>query len=335
MKPEIIFEVNNLKKVFGGKKGKNGSIQGGVRAVNNVSFAIHRKETYALVGESGCGKSTTGRVALRLIEPTDGDILYHGKSITGLKPKEMRNLRKNMQMVFQDPYSSLNPRMTVLDIVAEPLIIHKMAKDKKEAGEQAKKLLLRVGIREDQFSRYPHEFSGGQKQRISMARAVITKPEIIICDEPVSALDVSIQAQVLNLLRELQEEYQVSYLFISHDMSVVKYISDRVAVMYLGTIVEEAVTEELFERPLHPYTQALLSAVPEANPDIKKERIVLHGEIPSPVNLPSGCPFHTRCAYATEHCNEIRPAKVEVMEGHFVACHHWQKLWRLNRKQKG
>lgn len=330
----VIFEVKNLSKVFGVKKADRKKGSGGIRAVNDVSFAIREKETFALVGESGCGKSTTGRMALRLIEPTEGDIFYHEKSIMQLKSGEMRALRKNMQMVFQDPYSSLNPRKSILSIVAEPLLIHNMVENKKQAEEQAKELLCRVGIREDQFDRYPHEFSGGQKQRISMARAIITKPEIIICDEPVSALDVSIQAQVLNLLRELQEEYKVSYLFISHDMSVVKYISDRVAVMYLGTIVEEAATEDLFANPLHPYTQALLSAVPEADPDIKKERIVLYGEIPSPMNFPSGCPFHTRCAYATEHCNDFRPARVEVKEGHFLACHHWERIRQSQRKEQ-
>lgn len=327
---EYIFEVKNLSKVF--ESQKKGSA--GVRAVNDVSFGIRKKETCALVGESGCGKSTTGRVALRLLEPTSGDILYHGQSIKELKSKDMRELRKNLQMVFQDPYSSLNPRKTILETVAEPLLIHHMVKKCVEAETQAKEILLRVGIREDQFGRYPHEFSGGQKQRISIARAIITKPEIIICDEPVSALDVSIQAQVLNLLKELQEEYGVSYLFISHDMSVVKYISDRIAVMYLGTIVEEATADELFEHPLHPYTQALLSAVPEADPDIVKERIELHGEIPSPMNFPSGCPFHTRCSYGTEHCNLIRPANIEVKEGHFLACHLWESIQRLNKKEE-
>lgn len=229
-------------------------------------------------------------------------------------------------MVFQDPYSSLNPRKSILSIVAEPLLIHKMAKSKAEAEEEARKLLLRVGIREDQMNRYPHEFSGGQKQRISMARAIITRPKLVICDEPVSALDVSIQAQVLNLLRELQNEYQLSYLFISHDMSVVKYISDRIAVMYLGTIVEEADAEELFANPIHPYTRALVSAVPEADPDVKKERIVLHGEIPSPVNFPSGCPFHTRCEYATERCNEERPKRTKISNNHYAVCHYCDRL---------
>lgn len=322
---ENLFEVKHITKVFKSKKsmGKKGQV---VHAVNDVSFQIKEKETFALVGESGCGKSTTGRVALRLIEPTSGDILYQGKSILSLNSRELRKMRREMQMVFQDPYSSLNPRKSILSIVAEPLLIHKMVSSKQEAEAQAKELLIRVGIREDQMNRYPHEFSGGQKQRISMARAIITRPRLVICDEPVSALDVSIQAQVLNLLRELQNEYQLSYLFISHDMSVVKYISDRIAVMYLGTIVEEADTEELFANPVHPYTQALLSAVPEADPDVEKERIVLHGEIPSPVNFPSGCPFHTRCVYATERCNEERPKRTKIAEHHYAACHYCKEL---------
>ncbi len=323
---ENLFEVKNITKVFRAKKaaGKKGGQF--VHAVNDVSFQIKEKETFALVGESGCGKSTTGRVALRLIEPSSGDILYQGKSLLSLNSRELRKMRREMQMVFQDPYSSLNPRKSILSIVAEPLLIHKMAKSKAEAEEEARKLLLRVGIREDQMNRYPHGFSGGQKQRISMARAIITRPKLVICDEPVSALDVSIQAQVLNLLRELQNEYQLSYLFISHDMSVVKYISDRIAVMYLGTIVEEADAEELFANPIHPYTRALLSAVPEADPDVKKERIVLHGEIPSPVNFPSGCPFHTRCEYATERCNEERPKRTKISNNHYAVCHYCDRL---------
>ncbi len=323
---ENLFEVKNITKVFRAKKaaGKKGGQF--VHAVNDVCFQIKEKETFALVGESGCGKSTTGRVALRLIEPSSGDILYQGKSLLSLNSRELRKMRREMQMVFQDPYSSLNPRKSILSIVTEPLLIHKMAKSKAEAEEEARKLLLRVGIREDQMNRYPHEFSGGQKQRISMARAIITRPKLVICDEPVSALDVSIQAQVLNLLRELQNEYQLSYLFISHDMSVVKYISDRIAVMYLGTIVEEADAEELFANPIHPYTRALLSAVPEADPDVKKERIVLHGEIPSPVNFPSGCPFHTRCEYATERCNEERPKRTKISNNHYAVCHYCDRL---------
>ena len=310
---ENLFEVKNITKVFRAKKaaGKKGGQF--VHAVNDVCFQIKEKETFALVGESGCGKSTTGRVALRLIEPSSGDILYQGKSLLSLNSRELRKMRREMQMVFQDPYSSLNPRKSILSIVTE-------------AEEEARKLLLRVGIREDQMNRYPHEFSGGQKQRISMARAIITRPKLVICDEPVSALDVSIQAQVLNLLRELQNEYQLSYLFISHDMSVVKYISDRIAVMYLGTIVEEADADELFANPIHPYTRALLSAVPEADPDVKKERIVLHGEIPSPVNFPSGCPFHTRCEYATERCNEERPKRTKISNNHYAVCHYCDRL---------
>ena len=307
---DTIFSVRNLTKEF--------------YSVNNVSFELRKKETYSLVGESGCGKSTTGRAALRLIEPTSGEIMYHGRDAMKFKGKEMLDFRRRMQMVFQDPYSSLNPRMTIDKIVEEPLIIHKLG-NKAEREEKAAEILSKVGIRRDQFKRYPHEFSGGQKQRISMARALILNPEIIVCDEPVSALDVSIQAQVLNLLKKLQDDYNVSYLFISHDMSVVKYISDRIGVMYLGNIVEEADAEDLFANPLHPYTQALLSAVPEADPDIRKERITLHGEIPSPLNVPSGCPFRTRCRYATEECAMSKPELRTVDGNHRVACHNYNK----------
>ena len=250
--------------------------------------------------------------------------MYHGRDAMKFKGREMLDFRRRMQMVFQDPYSSLNPRMTIDKIVEEPLIIHKLG-NKAEREEKVAEILSKVGIRRDQFKRYPHEFSGGQKQRISMARALILNPEIIVCDEPVSALDVSIQAQVLNLLKKLQDDYNVSYLFISHDMSVVKYISDRIGVMYLGDIVEEADAEDLFAGPLHPYTQALLSAVPEADPDIRKERITLHGEIPSPLNVPSGCPFRTRCRYATEECAMSKPELRTVDGSHRVACHNYNK----------
>lgn len=315
---DTIFSVKNLTKEFYSGRKKI------IKAVNNVSFELREKETYSLVGESGCGKSTTGRAALRLIEPTSGEIMYHGRDAMKFKCKEMLDFRRRMQMVFQDPYSSLNPRMTIDKIVEEPLIIHKLG-NKAEREEKVAEILSKVGIRRDQFKRYPHEFSGGQKQRISMARALILNPEIIVCDEPVSALDVSIQAQVLNLLKKLQDDYNVSYLFISHDMSVVKYISDRIGVMYLGNIVEEADAEDLFAGPLHPYTQALLSAVPEADPDIRKERITLHGEIPSPLNVPSGCPFRTRCRYATEECAMSKPELRTVDGSHRVACHNYNK----------
>ena len=315
---DTIFSVKNLTKEFYSGRKKI------IKAVNNVSFELRKKETYSLVGESGCGKSTTGRAALRLIEPTSGEIMYHGRDAMKFKGKEMLDFRRRMQMVFQDPYSSLNPRMTIDKIVEEPLIIHKLG-NKAEREEKVAEILSKVGIRRDQFKRYPHEFSGGQKQRISMARALILNPEIIVCDEPVSALDVSIQAQVLNLLKKLQDDYNVSYLFISHDMSVVKYISDRIGVMYLGNIVEEADAEDLFAGPLHPYTQALLSAVPEADPDIRKERITLHGEIPSPLNVPRGCPFRTRCRYATEECAMSKPELRTVDGSHRVACHNYNK----------
>lgn len=319
---EVIFRVSHLSKEFRAKgMGKNKKV---VRAVNDVSYELKAKETFSLVGESGCGKSTTGRASLRLIEPTSGEIFYHGKDVMKFKGHNMMDFRRQLQMVFQDPYSSLNPRMTIDKIVEEPLIIHKSV-PKSEYKDRVAQILTQVGIRPDQFRRYPHEFSGGQKQRISMARAFILNPEIIVCDEPVSALDVSIQAQVLNMMRRLQENYGVSYLFISHDMSVVKYISDRIGVMYLGSIVEEAQTEELFAHPLHPYTQALLSAVPEADPNIKKERIVLEGEIPSPLDIPDGCPFRTRCRYATERCKMEQPSMAEAAPGHRVSCHLYSK----------
>lgn len=315
---EVIFAVSHLRKNFSaGGMGKHKKI---VRAVNDVSYTLKARQTFSLVGESGCGKSTTGRASLRLIEPTSGKIFFHGKDVTGFKGHEMMEFRRHLQMIFQDPYSSLNPRMTIDKIVEEPLVIHKSA-PRSEYKDQVADILNQVGIRSDQFHRYPHEFSGGQKQRISMARAFILNPEIIVCDEPVSALDVSIQAQVLNMMRRLQNTYGVAYLFISHDMSVVRYISDRIGVMYLGSIVEEADTEELFAHPLHPYTQALLSAVPEADPAVRKDRIVLEGEIPSPLNMPDGCPLCTRCKYATDRCKAELPKRIEAAPGHDVACH--------------
>lgn len=319
---ENLFEVKNITKVFRAKKaaGKKGGQF--VHAVNDVSFQIKEKETFALVGESGCGKSTTGRVALRLIEPSSGDILYQGKSLLSLNSRELRKMRREMQMVFQDPYSSLNPRKSILSIVAEPLLIHKMAKSKAEAEEEARKLLLRVGIREDQMNRYPHEFSGGQRQRIGIARALAVNPSFIVCDEPVSALDVSIQAQVINMFEDLQKKLGVAYLFIAHDLLVVHHISDRIAVMYLGKIVEIADADELNENPLHPYTESLLSAIPMPDPNMAKERkrIILEGDVPSPMNLPSGCAFRTRCRYATEQCAKECPSLTDRGNGHMVSC---------------
>lgn len=317
---EIILEVRNLRKHFPITKGFIFQRQtGAVKAVDDISFFIRRGETLGLVGESGCGKTTTGRVILRLMEPSAGEAYFEGRSIFALGKEELRQMRRNMQIIFQDPYSSLNPRMTVGDIIGEPLEIHNLARGK-EKVRRVQELLEVVGLSPYHANRYPHEFSGGQRQRIGIARALAVNPKLIICDEPVSALDVSIQAQVLNLMEELQKEFGLTYLFIAHDMSVVKHISDRIAVMYLGKIVEIAPTEELFANPQHPYTEALLSAVPIPNPGMRRERIILPGDVPSPVNPPKGCRFHTRCLYAQESCKVNEPPLVDVGDGHYVAC---------------
>ncbi len=292
---DIILEVKHLKKHFPITKGFIFQKQvGAVKAVDDISFFIRKGETLGLVGESGCGKTTTGRVILRLMEATSGEAHFEGRNIFGLSKEELRRMRRNMQIIFQDPYSSLNPRMTVGDIIGEPLEIHNLARGKDKV-RRVQELLEVVGLSPYHANRYPHEFSGGQRQRIGIARALAVNPKLIICDEPVSALDVSIQAQVLNLLQELQREFGLTYLFIAHDLSVVKHISDRIAVMYLGKLVEVAPTFELFSNPMHPYTEALLSAVPIPDPGMRRERIVLPGDVPSPVNPPSGCRFHTRC----------------------------------------
>ena len=319
-----LVSVKHLSKRFPVSKNFFGRPTKFVYAVNDVSFDIMPGETFSIVGESGCGKSTTSRLINRLIAPDEGEIWFDGTDISKLSAKEVQPLRAKMQMVFQDPYGSLNPRMKVQDLIAEPLLVH----TKRSAGERLKRaldLLEVVGLSRAYGERYPHEFSGGQRQRIGIARALSVNPKLIIADEPVSALDVSIQAQVLNLLRDLQEEYNLTYLFISHDLAVVEMISDVVAVMYLGHIVEIAPNEELYGNPRHPYTQALLSAVPVPDPDLKKEHVLLEGDLPSPSNIPSGCPFHTRCPLATEKCSHEQPPVTMVGERHMVQCHYPDK----------
>lgn len=318
-----ILEVKNLKKYFP-VESKVRVEPKSVKAVDDVSFDVYRNETLSIVGESGCGKSTTGRCLIGLNKPTSGEVIYNGKNIVGISDKEQRVLCKDLQMIFQDPYSSLNPRMTIGSILEEPLIIHKICKTKEERMQRVLDMLEKVGMRRDHYYRYPHEFSGGQRQRIGIARALIFEPKLVVCDEPVSALDVSIQSQVLNLLAEVKKEMNITYVFISHNMSVVRYISDRVGVMYLGHLVELAGTEELYNNPLHPYTQALLSTVPEPDPHVKREQIMLKGDIPSPLNPPSGCIFHNRCPYNEPICQDQMPPLVEIKPGHFVACYRHQ-----------
>ncbi|MDP9375484.1 MAG: dipeptide ABC transporter ATP-binding protein [Chloroflexota bacterium] len=295
---------------------------GAVQAVDGVSFAIKKGETLGLVGESGCGKSTTGRAILQLYKPTAGEVNYQGRDLTKLDGGQMRKMRRHLQMIFQDPYASLNPRMTVGNIIAEPMQIHNLV-PKNERVERVQELLETVGLNPYFANRYPHEFSGGQRQRIGVARALAANPEFIVADEPVSALDVSIQAQIINLLEDLQEQFDLTYLFIAHDLSVVRHISDRVAVMYLGKMVELADRDDLYENPLHPYTKALLSAVPIPDPVVekKRERIILTGDVPSPINPPAGCHFHTRCPYVMDVCKEDEPAFADQGAGHYVACH--------------
>lgn len=317
---EKILQINNLKKYFPVKK-ELFKPQQMVKAVDGVTFDIGERETLGLVGESGCGKSTLGRTIIRLYEPTEGDIIYKGDNLSKLSREKLLPYRKKMQMIFQDPYASLNPRMTVGEIIKEPLVIHNMYSEK-ERIEKVQELLKVVGLKPDHIQRYPHEFSGGQRQRIGIARTLALDPEFIICDEPISALDVSIQAQIINLLEELQEKTGVSYLFIAHDLSMVKHISHRIGVMYLGNMVELGTSSEVYHEPLHPYTEALLSAAPIPNPrEAKaKQRIIIEGELPSPINPPSGCPFRTRCPKAFDKCSEVKPELVEV-KGRKVACH--------------
>jgi len=317
---DILLEVNNLKKYFEQRGGVFGSKVGEVKAVDDVSFTVKRGEVLGLVGESGCGKSTTGRSILRLIEPTSGEIIFDGQDITKLSEEELRKKRRDLQMVFQDPYASLNPRHTVEKIISEPLLVHGMG-NKKERRERVEHLLEVVGLSGYHAKRYPHQFSGGQRQRIGIARALAVNPKLIIADEPVSALDVSIQSQVLNLMQDLKEEFKLTYIFIAHDLSVVKHISDRVGVMYLGRLVELTSRDQLYANPKHPYTQALMSAVPVPDPDYKRDRILLSGDLPSPSNPPTGCAFHTRCSACMEVCKTTKPSFKEVSKDHFVACH--------------
>ncbi len=322
---KVLLEVRNLKKYFPIGGGILRKPTNYVKAVDGISFKVMEGETLGLVGESGCGKSTLGRSILRLIEPTSGKVLFNGKDILNCNKKQMRLMRQQMQIIFQDPYASLNPRMTVGDFVGEPLEIFHLAKGEQKT-QQVISLLHRVGLDELSYNRYPHEFSGGQRQRIGIARALSLNPKLIICDEPVSALDVSVRSQVLNLMQDLQNEFNLTYLFISHDLSVVKHISTRVAVMYLGRIVEIAGRNELYDNPLHPYTKALLSAINVPDPAVKVKRIVIKGDVPSPTNPPKGCHFHPRCPHAMEVCSQNVPELEETTDGQFVACHLYNKL---------
>lgn len=319
-KPKVILEVKNLSKDFKLRSDRIGGERKVLHALTDISLPIYEGETLGIIGESGCGKSTLGRCLVRLHEPTGGDILYRNRSILKLKGKELKRLRRDLQMVFQDPFSSLDPRKEAGAIIGEPMVIHKTERDSEKRGEIVLKLMKEVGLDAQHIHRFPHEFSGGQRQRINVARALSLNPSIIVCDEPVSALDVSVQAQVLNLIGDLQKKYNLTYIFISHDLSVIRHISDRVAIMYLGRIVELCGADEIYEDPLHPYTQALLSAIPAEGPFEEKKEIELKGEIPSPVGMLRGCPLASRCFDCMDRCRQITPALTEVKEGHQVAC---------------
>ncbi|MCL1632038.1 dipeptide ABC transporter ATP-binding protein [Sporolactobacillus sp. CPB3-1] len=317
---EALLQVENLKKYYPIKGGKFGKVSETVRAVDGVSFSVREGETLGIVGESGCGKSTTGRMIMRLIEPTEGKIIFQNRNIMELSKREMRKARKDIQMIFQDPFASLNPRHTVGHIIEEPMIVHRMG-DKKERQKRVEELLELVGLNAYHARRYPHQFSGGQRQRIGIARALAVRPKVIIADEPVSALDVSVQSQVLNLLKDLQKQFHLTYIFIAHDLSVVRHISDRVGVMYLGKIVELSECEALYNHPQHPYTKALLSAVPVPDPDVKTDRIILQGDVPSPAHPPAGCAFHDRCPAAMDICSKEMPMLKTLEDGRKISCH--------------
>jgi peptide/nickel transport system ATP-binding protein len=322
---KVLLKVDQLKQYFPVKTESIFKPKAFVKAVDDVSFELFEGETLSIVGESGCGKSTTGRAILRLDEPTDGKVYYSGQNILELNKKEMRKLRGDLQVIFQDPFASLNPRQTVKQILNEAMAIQNVV-EKPKRMERMLELLGYVGLPPEALDRYPHEFSGGQRQRIGIARALAVDPKLIICDEAVSALDVSIQAQILNLLKKLQKQFQLTFLFISHDLSVVRHISDRVMVMYLGKVVEIAEKKDLFDSPLHPYTKALLSSIPVPNPTLKRERVMLTGDVPSPIDPPTGCRFHTRCPFAVENCKQVEPALREIRNNHFVSCHRAEEL---------
>ncbi|OFW75411.1 MAG: hypothetical protein A2201_09615 [Alicyclobacillus sp. RIFOXYA1_FULL_53_8] len=317
---DVLLKVEGLKKYFPIQRGVFKQTVGHVKAVDGISFEVKRGETLGVVGESGCGKSTMGRSILRLLEPTEGVVEFEGKDVIKMSKHTMREMRREMQIVFQDPYASLNPRYSIAQTLMEPMVIHQLHTPSSRM-ERVRTLLERVGLDPDYAKRYPHEFSGGQRQRIGIARALAVNPKLIVLDEPVAALDVSVQSQVLNLLEDLQKDFNLTYVFIAHDLSVVRHISDRVLVLYLGKMAELATSDALFEEPLHPYTKALLSAVPVPNPDVKRERVILQGDLPSPANPPKGCPFHTRCPVVMDVCRSQVPEWKEVKENHLVACH--------------